>query len=74
MSPTLAKQIMDKLDRLPDDKLEKAMKLIEGLERETPKGTPGRELRQFAGTLSREEADEMLQAVEECRQIEPDAW
>jgi hypothetical protein len=74
MSPTLTKQIMDKLDGLPDDKLRKALEMIDGLEKKTPKGTPGKDLRQFAGTLTREEADEMLRAVEECRQIEPDAW
>lgn len=39
------------------------------------KGTPGSELLRFAGTLSTDEADEMLRVIEEgCGQINHDAW
>lgn len=42
-----------------------------------PKGTPGKDLLRFAGTISAEDADEMMRAIEEgCERIEPDddAW
>ncbi len=38
-------------------------------------GVPGSELLKFAGTLSDEDAAEMLQAIEEgCERVDPDDW
>ena len=31
-------------------------------------------LKKFFGTISEEEANEMLEAVKECRRIEPNEW
>jgi hypothetical protein len=37
-----------------------------------PVGTPGRDLLKFAGTMTSEEADEMMKAIEEeCERIDP---
>jgi hypothetical protein len=37
-----------------------------------PRGTPGHELLKFAGTISHEDAEQMMQAIEEeCERIDP---
>jgi hypothetical protein len=42
----------------------------------TPKvGTPGKELLRFAGTISREDAQQMMAAIEDgCEQIDVNDW
>jgi hypothetical protein len=41
----------------------------------TPQGTPGRDLLQFAGIMSPEEADEFLRGIEEdCERVDPNEW
>ena len=40
-----------------------------------PVGTPGRDLLRFAGSISPEDAAEMLRIIEEgCGQVDPDDW
>jgi len=41
----------------------------------TPRGVPGRQLMKHAGTISVEDAEEMLVAIEEgCEQVDTDGW
>jgi hypothetical protein len=38
-------------------------------------GTPGESLRKYAGTIGKEDADQMQKAIEEgCEQVNPDEW
>ena len=40
-----------------------------------PAGTPGHELLKFAGSISKEDADEMMKAINEgCGQIDEEGW
>jgi hypothetical protein len=40
-----------------------------------PKGTPGRELLRFVGTIDRESAQQMKEAIEEgCERVDPRDW
>lgn len=39
-----------------------------------PQGTPGRDLLPFVGSVSAETADQMLDALQESRQIDSHAW
>ncbi len=39
------------------------------------KGTPGKDLLRFAGTIPAEDVDEMMRAIEEmCERVDPDEW
>jgi hypothetical protein len=36
--------------------------------------TPGRDLREFFGCMSHEDAEQMREALKDCSRIEPDRW
>ncbi|RIK87182.1 MAG: hypothetical protein DCC67_02105 [Planctomycetota bacterium] len=41
----------------------------------TPRGTPGRDLLQFVGTIPKEDLIAMLTAIDaDCEQVDRDAW
>lgn len=45
------------------------------LRKKPPKGTAGKDLREFAGIMSPEEAKEFLRSIEEdCERIDPNGW
>lgn len=43
--------------------------------RPSPRGVPGASLLSFAGSLSREEAEQMMRDIDEgCGKVDPDGW
>ncbi len=73
---------MSDLDRLSPARQQRAAELIRGLVSPLLKGTPGRDLLHFAGTLDDESAREMIEAIEVTRDrhldvvegLETEAW
>lgn len=64
---------------VPDEPLDlpRGQRLVIRVEtdQERPPGVPGRELLDLAGTLSDEDARQMLEAIEEgCEQVDPNEW
>ena len=77
IEPSIKQKILEDLDRLSPELQRKAQELVHGLtvSGSKPRGTPGKELMQFAGILDEEGAREMERAIEEgCERIDFDAW
>jgi hypothetical protein len=73
--PAVKEQILNDLDRLSPELQRRAADLVHGLVSPLPKGTSGRELLRFAGTLDDESAREMNEAIEQgCERVDLDAW
>jgi hypothetical protein len=73
--PAIKDQILDDLGRLSPELQRRAVELVRGLAAEAPKGASIEELMSLTGTLDRESAREMREAIEEhCERIEPDNW
>jgi hypothetical protein len=70
--PTAIKeQILSDLERLSPQEQRRAAQLVHGLVSAPPKGTSGRDLLRFAGTLDDESAREMTEAIEEgCERVD----
>jgi hypothetical protein len=72
---TFQNELLKQIDQLPSDLQEQVLVYAKSLKSTTPQGTPGRELLRFAGTISDEDAQEMMKAIEEgCEQIDYDKW
>ena len=73
--PAVKEQILNDRDRLSPELQRRAADLVHGLVSPLPKGTSGRELLRFAGTLDDESAREMNEAIEQgCERVDLDAW
>jgi hypothetical protein len=72
-NPSVAETIRECVERLPSADKIRVLEYARSLER--PKGVPGRDLLDLAGTIDPEDLEIMKQAIEEgCERIEPDAW
>lgn len=58
-------QILRDLDRLSPQEQRQAAEMVHSLVSPLPKGTPGRELLRFVGTIDEESARQMREAIEE---------
>lgn len=67
------KQILEDLDQLSPEMQRRAAELVHGLVSPLSKGTSGRGLLRFVGTLDDESAREMREAIEEgCERVDLD--
>ncbi len=68
-------ELLKQLDQLPPAKQNEVLSFARSLAESLPKGVPGDQLLRFAGTMTHEEAQEFLKAIEEdCERIDPDEW
>ena len=74
MGEPLRDDLVEEIERLPPDAQARVPEFVRSLKFERARGTPGTDLARFAGTLPLEDADEMLAAVEEGRQIDHERW
>ncbi len=69
----LRQEILHEIDRLPDERQHRALRLIRRLA--TPRGAPVEALLPYFGCIDDESAKEMTMAIEEeCEQVDPDGW
>lgn len=62
-------QVMQQLETLPEDLQRQVLDFVQLLHRLAQRGTPGKELVQFAGTIPQEDLALMSQAIEQgCEQ------
>ena len=70
MSDVIIKKVVAEMRTLPEHLQEEVLQFLEGLKQTRPIGVPGSSWKKFAGTLTNEEAEEMLRVIEEgCGQI-----
>ncbi len=73
--PAIKEQILNYLDRLSPEQQRRAAKLVHELTSPLPRGTAGKDLLRFSGTLDDASAREMLDAINEgCGRIDLDEW
>jgi hypothetical protein len=73
---SVRRQIERKLDALPLEKQKRVLDFITHLDYpDLPPGVPGKELIKFVGTLSPEDAEELIQIIEDgCEKIDYNEW
>jgi len=75
VNPTLERELHLQLENLKPDAQQRVLEFARALVMVRPRGVPGRELLRFAGTLSDEEAKQMMEAIDEdCGKVDLDAW
>lgn len=71
----IEKQLISQLDRLDRDRQRQVLDFARFLVMNQPVGTQGKDLLHLAGTLSREDARSMQEAIEEgCGQVDWNEW
>ena len=71
----LKKELLAQVERLPSELQRRVVDFATGLAQSSPKGTPGKELLRFAGTIASADAKAMTDAIESgCEQVDRDAW
>jgi hypothetical protein len=75
IDPSLREELLKALDRLSPAMQRQVLDFARALRESKLRGTPGKELLKFAGTMSPSEADEFLRSIEEdCGRIDPNEW
>ena len=75
VSAVIKDELLSRIDRLPVEFQRRVIAFADALVLSNPKGTPGRDLLRFAGTLDEASAREMQEAIEDaCEQVEVNEW
>ena len=75
IEPTVKEQILKDLDRLSPELQRRALELVHSLVAPSSRGASVEDLLSLSGTLDRESAREMREAIEEhCERIDPSDW
>jgi hypothetical protein len=75
MPSALVQEVVKHLEALPQNLQEQVLSLVRSLDSTQERGVPGRDLLQFAGTISRSDLDAMSKAIEQgCEQVDLDEW
>jgi len=71
----VTKQIISQLDQLPFELQRQVLDFARSLTLSSPKGTPGKQLLRFAGTIEPDDAQAMIQAIKNgCERVDADEW
>jgi hypothetical protein len=72
---SIQEAILNELGHLPVQKQQQVLEYAVSLRSTRPKGTPGTELLKFAGTISRDDCELMVEAIEEAfEKVDPNEW
>jgi predicted AAA+ superfamily ATPase len=75
MNTVLREEIINNLNKLPVELQKKVKDFVDALISTIPKGTSGKSLAKYAGTLSNKDAQEFIDAIEDgCERINEDDW
>jgi hypothetical protein len=68
-------ELLKQMEQLSPALQRRVLDYARAMAESTPQGTPGKDLLQFAGIMSPDEADEFLQSIEEdCERVDPNDW
>lgn len=75
MSKHLQGEILEQLRMLPVAEQCRVLEFARALALARPRGVPGKELLRFAGTIPRDQLQQMKDAIEEgCEQVDAKDW
>ncbi len=72
---TLKLEILKQLEKLNEDEQRRVLQLIQSMQERSKRGTPGKDLLSFAGSISESDLSEMEQSIEQdCEKVNTDKW
>lgn len=75
VSAIIRDELLARIDQLPVELQRRVIAFADALVLSNPKGTPGRDLFRFAGTLDEDSAREMQEAIEDaCERVDVNEW
>jgi hypothetical protein len=75
VSAIIKDELLSRIDQLPVELQRRVIAFADALVLSNPKGTPGRDLLRFAGTLDEDSAREMQDAIEgACERVDVNEW
>lgn len=75
MPSALIQEVVEHLEALPKNLQEQVLQLVRELDSTTLRGTPGKDLLQFAGTIPTSDLELMKEAIERgCEQVDLNEW
>jgi len=75
MAHSIAEEIMEQVNNLPPELQKKVLEYARGLEPRRANGVTSKGLLKLAGTISDEDADTMIKAIEEgCERVDLNEW
>lgn len=75
MSETLTHQLQHKINQLNPEQQMKVLEFVREFDSSSIKGTSGRELLRFAGSISRDDIDIIASEIETgCERVNPNEW
>ena len=75
MDTPIIDEVVQELKTLPHELQRRVLEFTRGLVPSTPRGVPGRQLLRFAGTISRDDALLMREAIEHgCERVDAHEW
>ena len=69
---SVREEIEQALDKMTPEMQQRALDLLRSLTR--PKGVPGHELLRFSGVITKEDAQAMSRALEDCERVDLSEW
>jgi hypothetical protein len=68
-------KVIEQLNELPSEMQWRVLEFTRALAASAPRGVPGTQLLQFAGTISLDDLHLMQQAIEDgCEKVDEDGW
>jgi hypothetical protein len=74
LDAAMQSDLLKEVEQLAPPLQRKVVEYAHSLAGSVPRGTPGDQLLRFAGTMTEEEAKEMMEATEDCERIDPNEW
>ena len=75
MESAIDKEIREQLKQLPAERQRQVLNFARALAAKRHQAMSGQALRQFGGTIAKEDLARIAQAIEEgCEQVNPDEW
>jgi len=74
-TPPITKSLMEQIEELPESQQYQVLSYIQSLKKAPVEGVPGKNITQFAGSISSEDIDAIEKAIEEdCERIDINEW
>ena len=75
LNPSIEKEIISQLNKLPLEKQQQALHFVRALTRAKPPGIPGKDLLRFAGVIEPSDLQVMARVIEEdCEKVNLNEW
>ena len=75
MDPSITQEIVERLHELLASQQQLVLEVVRSLASHKPQGVPAQDLLPLTGTITAEDARQMMSAIEEgCERVDANAW